>query len=60
MTKLSHMHDRERRAAKRLGMSLQDYLRRKAVLLGRANSFKKGLTKGNGDDINGVIKKVMT
>ena len=41
MPKVVHIHDRERKAAERLGMSLQDFLRRKAVLLSQARQLKK-------------------
>lgn len=40
MSKVVHIHDRERKAAKCLGLSLQDFLRRKAVLLAQVKDYE--------------------
>ena len=41
MPKIINIHENERKVAKFLGMSLQDFLRRKAVLLAQVNYLKK-------------------
>lgn len=38
--KVVNIHDREREMANHLGMTLQDYLKRKAILLAQVDSLK--------------------
>jgi hypothetical protein len=53
MGKVVDIYDRERKAAKHLGMTLRDFLDRKALLLRQVGELNKASRKRTGDGHGG-------